>query len=102
MQRVLPRCNAQLAAVGARPLQIRVGVAAGPLVQGNMGSRARLEYTVIGETVNLAARLEAAAVPGHLLTLPACVRDTELGASRRLRVVAAKGFGDVQAVELTP
>jgi len=102
MQGVIPRCNAQLAAIGARPLQIRVGVAAGPLVQGNMGSQARLEYTVIGETVNLAARLEAAATPGHVLTLPACVRDTELGASRRLRLIAAKGFGDVQAVELTP
>ncbi len=102
MQRVLPACNAQLAADGGRPLQIRVGVAAGPLVQGNMGSRARLEYTVIGETVNLAARLEAAASPGHVLTLPACVRDTVLGSSRRLRVVAAKGFGDVQAIELAP
>lgn len=102
MQRVMPRCNAQLAALGGRPLQIRVGVAAGPLVQGNMGSHARLEYTVIGETVNLAARLEAAAAPGHVLTLPACVRDTDLGVSRRLRVVAAKGFGEVQAVELAP
>jgi len=102
MLRVLPRCNAQLAALGARPLQIRVGVAAGPLVQGNMGSRARLEYTVIGETVNLAARLESAATAGNLLTLPACARDPELGVSRRLRVVAAKGFGEVQAVELTP
>jgi class 3 adenylate cyclase len=102
MQRVMPRCNAQLEALGGRPLQIRVGVAAGPLVQGNMGSRARLEYTVIGETVNLAARLEAAATPGRVLTLPACVREGELGSARRLRVVAAKGFGEIQAVELTP
>ena len=102
IQRAMPACNALLAADGGRPLQIRVGVAAGPLVQGNMGSRARLEYTVIGETVNLAARLEAAARPGHVLTLPLCARDSELGASRRLRVVAAKGFGEVHAVELTP
>ena len=102
MQRALPACNAVLAADGGRALQIRVGVAAGPLVQGNMGSRARLEYTVIGETMNLAARLEAAASPGRVLTLPACVRDTALGSSRRLRVVAAKGLGEVHAVELTP
>ena len=102
MQRALDRCNAQLAEDGGRPLRIRVGVAAGPLVQGNMGSRARLEYTVIGETVNLAARLEAAASPGHVLTLPSCIRDSELGTGRRLRVVAAKGFGEIQAVELAP
>lgn len=102
IQRAMPACNAQLAQGGGRPLQIRVGVAAGPLVQGNMGSQTRLEYTVIGETVNLAARLEAAAAPGYVLTLPACVRDTDFGVGKRLRVVAAKGFGEVQAVELTP
>ncbi len=102
MLRALPDCNTQLAAIGGRPLQIRVGVAAGPLVQGNMGSHSRLEYTVIGETVNLAARLETAATPGHMLTLPPCVRDTKVGTNRRLRVVAAKGIGDVQAVELAP
>jgi class 3 adenylate cyclase len=65
-----PAATHQIAELGGRPLQIRVGVAAGSLVLGNMGSRARLEYTVIGETVNLAARLEAAASPGHVLTLP--------------------------------
>jgi class 3 adenylate cyclase len=102
IQRAMPRCNHQLAEVGGRPMQIRVGVAAGPLVLGNMGSRARLEYTVIGETVNLAARLEAAASPGSVLTLPQCIRDGEHAAQRRLRVVPAKGFGDVTAVELTP
>jgi class 3 adenylate cyclase len=102
MQRVMPRCNKQIAELGGRPLQIRVGVAAGSLVLGNMGSRARLEYTVIGETVNLAARLEAAATPGNVLTLPQCIRDVELPASRRLRIVSAKGFGDVTAVELSP
>jgi class 3 adenylate cyclase len=102
MQRAMPRCNASLAELGGRPMQIRVGVAAGPLVLGNMGSRARLEYTVIGETVNLAARLEAAATPGAVLTLPQHVRDLELAAARRLRIVPAKGFGDLTAVELTP
>lgn len=102
MQRSLARVNAIITGDGGRPLQIRVGVAAGPLVQGNIGSRARLEYTVIGETVNLAARLEAAATVGHVLTLPACARDPALGASRRLRIIEAKGFGEVSAVELTP
>ncbi len=102
MQRVLPRCNAQLDALGGRPLQIRVGVAAGPLVQGNMGSSARLEYTVFGAPANPAAPLRPPPPRAPALTRPPGARDTDLGAGRRLRVVAAKGFGDVQAVELTP
>lgn len=65
-------------------------------------ARARLEPTVIGETVNLAARLEAAATPGCVLTVTACASDLSLGSNRRARVVEAKGFGAVEAVELSP
>ena len=42
-------------------LSIRVGLATGPAVVGNVGSRTRINYTVMGDTVNLASRLEAAA-----------------------------------------
>jgi len=65
--RQVEACNAELARRGASPLAARVGVAAGKLVQGTMGSKARLEYTVIGDVVNLAARLEGEATPGHVL-----------------------------------
>jgi class 3 adenylate cyclase/tetratricopeptide (TPR) repeat protein len=49
------------------PLQIRVGVHCGPAVAGVLGAQQQVAYTVIGETVNLAARLQAMARPGGIL-----------------------------------
>ena len=67
MLQAVEACNEELLEMGRQAMAIRVGVAEGPLVQGNMGSEAKLEYTVIGDTVNLAARLESSSKPGHLL-----------------------------------
>lgn len=67
MQRRVTTVNEQFAAAGRAPIRIRVGIATGEVVVGNMGSDARLSYTVLGATVNLAQRLESHAPPGGVL-----------------------------------
>jgi class 3 adenylate cyclase len=50
-----------------RPFRIRMGICTGFCTVGNFGSRDRIDYTIIGNEVNLAARLESAAEPGSIL-----------------------------------
>jgi class 3 adenylate cyclase len=50
-----------------RPFRIRIGIATGFCTVGNFGSRDRMDYTIIGNEVNLAARLQSATEPGSIL-----------------------------------
>ncbi len=51
--------NARRGARGERPIKLRIGIHSGPAVVGNIGAPSRVNYTLIGDTVNTAQRLEA-------------------------------------------
>lgn len=56
----LDRVNSSFRRRGFEPIRVRIGIHAGSAVVGNLGSDRLFDYTVVGDTVNLASRLEAA------------------------------------------
>jgi len=62
----LEKFNEEIAAEGVPPFGMGLGINTGNVVVGNMGSSQRFDYTCLGDTVNLASRLEGQSKPYHV------------------------------------
>jgi adenylate cyclase len=81
-----PVVHALLKERGIVPIAVRVGLASGPACVGNMGSEDRFDYSVLGETVNTAARTEATCKRiGHDILIAGKLH----GATRKLAILPA-------------
>ncbi|MEY5026802.1 MAG: hypothetical protein RLZZ244_2330 [Verrucomicrobiota bacterium] len=76
-------------------LRVRMGIATGPCAVGNFGSAEQLTYTILGNTVNLAARLESVGEPGSVVVSESTWRlVSERFEGRALEPVQLKGFSE--------
>ncbi|NDY42663.1 HAMP domain-containing protein [Dissulfurirhabdus thermomarina] len=67
IQRLVAELNRRRTERGEVPVEFRMGINTGEMLAGNMGSRERMQYTVVGDAVNLASRLCSTADPGQVV-----------------------------------
>ena len=98
MQANLAQLNRELEQEGQEPLKQGIGIHFGEVIAGNLGSSHRLEYTVIGASVNLASRLESLTrqFPQHSILISGTLRELlgDHAVVQRLGLCPVKGWPD--------
>ena len=67
IQRALRDFSKELELTGGPAIRMRIGLNTGPVVVGRIGDDLRMDYTAVGDTTNLAARMQQSARPGSVL-----------------------------------
>lgn len=67
MREKLLEMNEKRALIGDNPIRVGIGINWGDAIVGNIGSKQRMDYTVIGDTVNVASRIQTRAEEGEVL-----------------------------------
>lgn len=76
-------------------LPMRIGITTGDVIVGHIGSERRVDYTAVGATVNLAARLQALAETGDIVTAEATYdRIADLVAAEDVGMITVRGFDE--------
>jgi class 3 adenylate cyclase len=101
IQRALREIAQTLRAERGLSLQMRIGINTGPVVVGKIGDDLRMDYTAVGDTTNLAARLQQLAQPGSVV-LSAATQERVEGffETRDLGELPVKGRAPVRAFEV--
>jgi class 3 adenylate cyclase len=103
MQESVKRHAEEMRRTTGVPLAIRVGLNSGEVVVRSIGSDLHMDYTAVGQTTHLAARMEQAALPGSVVLTPDTLRLAEgFVEVRPLGAMPVKGMaGPVEVYELT-
>src|SRR5215813_884756 len=101
IQRTIQDVAQTLQAERGLSLQMRIGLNTGLVVVGKIGDDLRMDYTAVGDTTNLAARLQQMAQPGSVVISAATQRHVSgFFATRDLGEVAVKGHAPVRAYQV--
>src|SRR3954452_3529072 len=103
MQEAVRQYAEELRRTEGATVQIRVGLNSGEVVVRSIGSDLRLDYTAVGQTTHLAARMEQLVTPGSILVAPATLQLAEGYVQvQALGPMAVKGLNEpVEVYELT-
>jgi class 3 adenylate cyclase/tetratricopeptide (TPR) repeat protein len=101
IQRALGEFGRELQTERGLNLRMRIGINTGPVVVGRIGDDLRMDYTAVGDTTNLAARMQQIARPGSVLVADAAHRLLgEYFETLDLGEVEVKGHRPVRAWEI--